>query len=184
MAQATGVLQSSNVTAYILKDGATGYINETNLDTAANRDWDDIAGSDKLIEDDNRIEKITLTSAINETASTTTESVEVYGPDDRITVSSTTDVSVDPIEFTAVVDFSATTKAANKVLPNGTDAAAVGTTKYFVGIVWKTSDTQQTALVTVATLTRRQVEPPATGVSQMILGFTPVNNKVYLVGQS
>ena len=177
-------LQASAVTAYIVKDGATGFITAANLETAANRDWDDISGTGKLIVDANRIEQITLTSAINETASTDTETVDFYGDDDSITVSSTTDITVDPIEFTTGIKFSDTTKAVNKLLPNGTDDAKVGTTKYLVGLVWKESDTKQTALVTVGTLTRRQVEVGATGITTVILAFTPVDNKLYLVPQA
>ena len=184
MADASGLLQRGQLTAYVIKEGGTGFISAVNLETAGNRDWDDIAGTDKLIVDANRIPNVTLISAINESASTDTETLDFYWDDDSKTLSTTTDVELDPIEFTAQVDFAATAGAAVKLLPGGADAAAVGSTKYLLAIVAKTADTAQTALVTVATLTRRQIDPAATGASLLTLGFTSVDHNIYRVAQS
>ena len=184
MAAATGVLTREEITAYLIEESGTGFISATNLETAANRAWSEISGTGHLIVDANRIKDITLVSPVNEAASSDTETVDVYGPDDRKTVSTTTDVEVDPIEFTAIIDFSDTTTAANRVIHGGADNAEVGSTKYLLGIVFKTSDTQQTALITVATLTRRQYDPAATGLAPLLLGFTSTNHKLYLVNQA
>ena len=76
-----------------------------------------------MIVDANRIPNVTLISAINESASTDTETLDFYWDDDSKTLSTTTDVELDPIEFTAQVDFAATAGAAVKLLPGGADAA-------------------------------------------------------------
>lgn len=186
MADAEGVLQRGAWTAHLVKESATGFITAPNLETAANRDWADIHGSDKLINGDtNRIQKVTLMSPINETATTETETVDYYGSDTSDTLTSTTDRTVDPIEFTATLDFSRADDAGVKILPGGTDAAVVGTTKYLIALLAVTEDDEhETALVFVGTLTRRTIDPAGSGASTVLFGFTPVNHNIYRVAEA
>lgn len=170
MAAARGKVTREEITAYIKKTDSA-------FKDSGTVTWADVVGSGKVIDDDvgedaNRIQKVTLISPLNRSASTDEETQDYYGDDEADTVATTSDITIDPVEFTGQLDYSDDTKT--DVLD-----AKLGT-KYQVALAFKTGgEDEETVRAFLGTLTRTQEDPAATGISTVLLGFNVRNGVIH-----